>query len=97
MRRLGLSRFLTLLLHLFFLSGVFVFAFAFTFSRELHSSRASIRTLGEPAWVRCLLGSDDDEGALLSKDGLLGQGPGSQSPEREFGYALWQKDANRLI
>jgi hypothetical protein len=35
--------------------------------------------------------SDDDEGALLSKGRPLGPRPGSQSPEREFGYALWQK------
>jgi hypothetical protein len=31
-------------------SGVFAFAFVFAFSREWHSSRASIRTVEEPAW-----------------------------------------------
>ena len=48
-------------------------------------------------WVRCLLVSDDDEVALLSKGRPVGPRPGSQSPEREFGYALWQKIISLLF
>jgi hypothetical protein len=35
--------------------------------------------------------SDDDERALLSQKRPLRPRPGSQSPERELGYALRQK------
>jgi hypothetical protein len=71
MRRLALSRFLSLLLHLFFLSGVLAVAVAVVFALAFRScfegsSRASIRTRLEPLWARCLMGSDRDESGLLS-------------------------------
>jgi hypothetical protein len=88
--------------------GVKVFVFAFVFSLLaflflllplllpflaccIHLGLLSALCLNL-VWVRCLLVSDDDEVALLSKGRPVGPRPGSQSPEHEFGYALWQED-----